>query len=324
MNKKVILGAFAAVAVIITAVSFFKVKAAQDPSRIPARYDSSELMFARAKQFLDEGSPDRAVTAFVAVATQFPGTDHAQSSLRSAAELYHRKGEQAKANYYYGRLVKEFPNVPDKDKIKSEMERINIEKLMSPKQTEDSVEHIVGKGDTLYGIARKYNTTVAMLKKNNNLKSDVITRGQKLKVNAGNFSIFVDKSRNVLVLSKDGVPFKTYTVSTGQNNSTPVGTFKIVDKLVSPPWTNPEGKVIMPDNKEYQLGKRWMALSVDGIGIHGTHDESTIGGQVTAGCVRMHNDDVVELYDIVTMGTEVTIVDGDGAVNKSVSKRPKQ
>ena len=53
-----------------------------------------------------------------------------------------------------------------------------------------------------------------------------------------------------------------------------------------------------------------MPISIPGYGIHGTNDESSIGKQLTAGCVRMHNDDVVELYDIVPKGTVVEIIDG--------------
>ena len=52
-----------------------------------------------------------------------------------------------------------------------------------------------------------------------------------------------------------------------------------------------------------------MGLTIPGYGIHGTNDESTIGSQITMGCVRMKNNDVVELFDIVKPGTEVEIVD---------------
>ncbi|MBD3379874.1 MAG: L,D-transpeptidase family protein [Candidatus Omnitrophica bacterium] len=143
----------------------------------------------------------------------------------------------------------------------------------------------------------------------NSLNSDIIRVGQKLKINAGTFSILVDKSENTLVLKKDGEAVKTYTISTGKDNSTPVGVFRITDKVIGAPWTRPDGKVVLPGDPDYELGARWMAINEPGYGIHGTNDESTIGGQVTAGCVRMYNSDVIELYDIVTVGTEVRITD---------------
>ena len=52
-----------------------------------------------------------------------------------------------------------------------------------------------------------------------------------------------------------------------------------------------------------------MGISQQGYGIHGTTDPASIGAQVTAGCVRMSNPEVEELYAIVPEGTEVVIVD---------------
>ena len=63
------------------------------------------------------------------------------------------------------------------------------------------------------------------------------------------------------------------------------------------------------ESPENILGSRWMGLSERGYGIHGTVDPKSVGQQVTAGCVRMLNSEVEELYTIVPAGTEVTIVD---------------
>ena len=52
-----------------------------------------------------------------------------------------------------------------------------------------------------------------------------------------------------------------------------------------------------------------MGIEEEGYGIHGSVDPDAIGSQVTAGCVRMLKQDVEELYAIVPVGTEVTIVD---------------
>jgi lipoprotein-anchoring transpeptidase ErfK/SrfK len=52
-----------------------------------------------------------------------------------------------------------------------------------------------------------------------------------------------------------------------------------------------------------------MGFDAQGYGIHGTTHPESLGKQATAGCVRMHNDDVTELYDLLTINTEVTIVD---------------
>ena len=52
-----------------------------------------------------------------------------------------------------------------------------------------------------------------------------------------------------------------------------------------------------------------MGIDKKGYGIHGTIDPNAIGQQITAGCVRMTNADVEELFSIVPTGTDVTIVD---------------
>ena len=152
-------------------------------------------------------------------------------------------------------------------------------------------------------------STVELIKKSNNLKSDLIIPGRSLKVNNTNFNILVDKSDNTLTLKKsDGEVVKTYVVSTGKNFNTPTGTFRIEEKLVSPVWYK-VGAIVEPDSEEYELGARWMGLSVAGYGIHGTNDPTTIGQHITKGCVRMRNEEVEELYAIIPSGTEVTIVD---------------
>ena len=118
----------------------------------------------------------------------------------------------------------------------------------------------------------------------------------------------VDKSQNQLLLTEDNQFFKVYTVATGLNNSTPVGTFKIINKIVNPVWYR-QGAVVPPDSPENILGTRWMGWDKQGFGIHGSVDPTAMGHQVTAGCVRMTNSDVEELFTLVPTGTEVTIVD---------------
>ena len=180
--------------------------------------------------------------------------------------------------------------------------------LFSPTVTDMDKNHQVKSGDTLGRIASAYGTTVEFLKRANGLKNDVIHPGQKLKVPKGKFTIVVDKSQNQLLLTEDNQFVKTYPVATGKDNSTPVGTFKIVTRLPNPVWYK-QGAVVPPDSPENILGTRWLGIDKQGYGIHGSVDPDAIGHQVTAGCVRMTNGDVEELFDIVPVGTEVTIVD---------------
>ncbi len=144
--------------------------------------------------------------------------------------------------------------------------------------------------------------------KSNNFASENIFPGKKIKVWNASFSLVVDKSQNILMIKADEEIIKTYIVSTGVNNSTPVGTFKIVNKLENPTWFK-AGAVVSADSKENVLGTRWMGFDLAGYGIHGTVEPENLGKQVTQGCVRMENSEVEELYIIVPVGTEVTITD---------------
>lgn len=298
-----------AIVVIITFVSFIVLKKAPGSLAQEPSLDKDELIYKKVETFLRTNRHDKAIAALIMLTNQYSDSGYAEKSLRKLAAIYLKKGDETKARYYYNRLLRSFPNVPDAEKILAIVGGINMSMMQSPRITEDSIEYVVQPGDTLSGIAKKFTTTVELVKKVNGLKNDLIRLNQKLKIIVSKFSIFIDKSRNILVLKKDGEPFKTYPVSTGKDNSTPVGAFKVEEKLVKPLWYK-VGAVVPPDSQEYALGERWMGISIEGYGIHGTSDETSIGAQITEGCVRMRNNDIVELFNIVPSGTEVEIVDG--------------
>lgn len=93
-----------------------------------------------------------------------------------------------------------------------------------------------------------------------------------------------------------------------KNSCTPVGKFKIVNKLPNPTWFK-SGAIVPPQSAENVLGTRWMGFDLAGYGIHGTIEPKDLGKQVTQGCVRLSNADVEEIYSIIPVGTEVTIIE---------------
>jgi len=92
-----------------------------------------------------------------------------------------------------------------------------------------------------------------------------------------------------------GSVWKTYPVAVGKwATLTPVGEWKIMDKGYESGGA---------------FGTRWMALDVPwgGYGIHGTNRPWSIGTYASLGCVRMFNEDIEELYELVPIGTRVVI-----------------
>ena len=227
-------------------------------------------------------------------------------SLQAADSL--KKGNLLEAKSLYQRLINEFPNLPEVMNWEKKTEEINITLLFSPLPTPKSILYEIKPGDSLAKIAKGFKTTAELITKSNNLKGDKILPGRKIKVWAAPFSIVVDKSQNTLILKTDEEIIKTYIVSTGINNSTPVGNFKIINKLTQPTWFK-AGAVVAPDSPDNILGSRWLWFDLPGYGIHGTTDPQSLGKQVTQGCVRMSNSDIEELYAVVPIETEVTIFD---------------
>jgi len=208
----------------------------------------------------------------------------------------------------YQKLIADFPNNKEIADWQRKVEQLNIKLLFSPVMTPQSVAYVIQPGDSLEKIAREHKTTVELIRRENSIAEDKIFPGMKIKVWNAPFTVFVDKSQNTLLLKSGEEIVKSYTVATGTNNGTPVGKFRIIEKIVNPTWYK-NNKAIPAGSPENILGTRWMGWDKEGYGIHGTTDPASLGKQATAGCVRMSNQDVEELYTIVPQGTEVTIVD---------------
>ncbi len=232
----------------------------------------------------------------------------------SAQELYtqalsmKQSNRIDKARELYQEILSNYPDYEGVENAQKDLEEVSLKIITSGVKSPKAVTHKVEPGDSLVKIAKKYNTTVDLIKKRNNISGDVIRAGQQLSIYAGDFSVFVDKSQNILILKDGQQIIKVYHVSTGTNNSTPIGDFKVTTKLVDPVWFK-SGAIIPAESPQNELGTRWLGFDLSGYGIHGTNQPETIGQQVTAGCVRMINREVEELFDILPVGTKVTIVD---------------
>jgi L,D-transpeptidase ErfK/SrfK len=101
---------------------------------------------------------------------------------------------------------------------------------------------------------------------------------------------------------------------------TPTGTFKIIEKIPNPTWHVPasiaedsakQGIVLpktIPPGPDNPLGAYAMRLSLPNYLIHGTNRPAGVGRRVSSGCIRMYPEDIASLFQMVAVGTPVTIV----------------
>lgn len=189
------------------------------------------------------------------------------------------------------------------------LNEVDVELVLSPRMMNEKVEYTVAPGDSLEKIARKFGTTIDLIKKSNNIKGSLIRVGDRLRIFQGKFKVTVSKSNNDLVVTMNDEFFKRYRVGTGAYNKTPVGDFEINDRIAQPTWWRPDGKAIPYGDPENLLGTHWLSINVKGYGLHGTWEPDTIGKQSSAGCVRLLNDDIEQLYTLLSIGTPVAIRD---------------
>ncbi len=183
---------------------------------------------------------------------------------------------------------------------------IRFQLLFTKKKTDTSEIYIVQAKDSMGKIAKKYGTTIELIRKANRRKSTVVWEGMKLKVEKTHFSIEVHTHKNFLWLKQGTHYVKKYRVSTGETGNTPLGNFKIANKVLNPTWYY-EDEVFPPGDPKNGLGSRWLGFDLKGYGIHGTIEPEKIGQPASLGCVRLKNEDVEELFDLVPVGTPVTI-----------------
>jgi len=200
--------------------------------------------------------------------------------------------------------------------VESRLAAVNIALVVSQRPMPGKVGHVIKSGDLLSKIAARYNCPAELIQRANGIANpDLIRPGNTVYLlDHPKFVIEISKNRNDLVLTLDGKFFKRYNVGTGIYGKTPEGSFVISDKIPEPPWWRPDGGVIPFGDPENILGTRWLALQasgstppVSGYGIHGTWDPKSIGSQSSAGCVRMLNEEVEELFMLIPRGTRVVI-----------------
>ncbi len=179
----------------------------------------------------------------------------------------------------------------------------------------------VQSGDYLSTIGQKFGVPYQFLMRINGISRATNLRAdENIKVIKGPFMAVADRTKFILTLYLDDVIAFTWQISTGrEGRSTPTGKWMVTKgkKLLNPEWTDPDtGKTFLPDDPDNPLGERWIgihgiegaALGRTGFGIHGTIEPKKIGQPASRGCIRLRNQDVELVYDMLAEGQSVVTI----------------
>jgi len=210
------------------------------------------------------------------------------------------------------------------------MSEINHTIVFSSKKFADDKfggTYSVKPGQRLSTIAAEHDITWEFLARLNGISDPAkMKAGANLKIINGPFHAVVDKSDYTMDLYLGGTPgdtsamyVTTFRVGLGSDDSTPTGIWMVEPqkKLKNPTYYSPRGEgVIAGDDPKNPLGEFWIGLTgIDGhavgkasYGIHGTIEPESIGKMESLGCIRMLNEDIARVYEMLVEGKSTVVV----------------
>ena len=150
----------------------------------------------------------------------------------------------------------------------------------------------------------------------NQVRADLRRATVNYQTNEAPGTVIVDTQNTYLYYVLGGGQAIRYGIGVGREGFTWSGVKTVERKSEWPDWTPPPEMIarspylprFMAGGATNPLGARAMYLSGSFYRIHGTNAPSTIGSRATAGCIRMVNDDVIDLYDRVRVGAKVVVL----------------
>ncbi len=129
-------------------------------------------------------------------------------------------------------------------------------------------------------------------------------------------TIIINTPERLLYLVEGGGRALRYGIGVGRPGFTWAGVHTVSNKREWPDWTPPDDMLKrrpdlprhMEGGPENPLGARAMYLGSTLYRIHGSNEPWTIGTAVSSGCIRMRNEDVIDLYDRVKVGAKVVVI----------------
>lgn len=190
-------------------------------------------------------------------------------------------------------------------------------------------DHIVRPGDTLATLGSRFGIEPAALARMNSLNANVrLKPDQVLRVDSRHVvpevlgeGLVINVPQRMLFLFSAGAVVAAYPLGLGRSDwPTSIGPFSVIAMEIDPVWDVPPsiqeemrraGREVItkiypgPTNP---LGRYWIGLTHQNLGVHGTIAPSSIYRFQSHGCIRLHPDDVADLFQRVTIGTPGEII----------------
>lgn len=200
---------------------------------------------------------------------------------------------------------------------------------LSRQVTGGTFEYTIRPGDFLIAIGARFGVPPELLAKQNAIPWEAtIYPGQRLRIDNPHIvpvvlddGIVINVPQRMLFDFDAGRLVAAYPVGLGKPSwPTPRGEFEVVSRVKNKPWLVPksiqeemrlEGKVVLtevPPGPDNPLGAHWLGLSIWGYGIHGTIAPSSVYHFRSHGCIRLHPDDIAELFGRTEVGTAGVLV----------------
>lgn len=262
------------------------------------------------------------VESFLASNQSSPGT---ATELEAALGMKEAEGgDVASATVRFERLWASAPDHPATRQLGRAIGDANVRALHGGTGGAEFATHKLGRGEAIYNVAKKHTIPQELLLRVNGIADPKrLRQGQELKVPVVDWTLECDVAANALILRNKGKLFRFYDVRTGRDaGGTPKGTYRVLNKKQNPTWRPGDGRVYLPGDPNNELGTRWMSFEGDILGIHGTIREETIGHYASNGCIGMRRADVEELFDLITVGTSLTIVGEQDPTRHKILPKP--
>ncbi len=270
------------------------------------------------------------IPADAALTSDVPTSQRASDETRAgnadiehARQLY-RAGKLIEARQRLNRLLGRRLSEAEQTEVRAFLTRIANETIFSGRRIANDPlldSYTVQPGDRLINIGQQFEVPHEILMTMNGIRDATKIRAeQRLTVPRGPFHAKIHRSAFRLDVYLQDVYVRSLRVGLGTNNGTPLGIWRVKERLPNPTYYPPasatDKRIIPPDDPNNPLGEHWIglegiegdAVGQEGYGIHGTIEPDSVGESVSLGCVRMLNADVAFLYQLLLPGRSTVTV----------------